>query len=263
MISCVVHTFNSEIYLDKVLRSVRFCNEIVVIDMHSNDKTLEIAKAHGAKIYFHENLGYADPARRFGVECCSFDWILSVDSDEIIPWKLGTQLMAIANSGEADVVSISRRNFMFGREVIGAGWGYKSDVIPRFFKKGFLTYGTEVHNFIEVSEDSRCIKLVCKESSIIHFNYDSVSQFIGKLDRYTNFETSKRRRIKSPALSMFYHFLREFFGRFIFLKGYRDGWLGAYLSLAMAFYRATVIAKQDLPSKKQSIEIYKSYADEG
>jgi glycosyltransferase involved in cell wall biosynthesis len=262
MISCVVHTYNSELYLDKVLASLKFCDEIVIVDMHSSDRTLDIARKYNASIFLHENVGYADPARQFGVECCSYDWVLSVDSDEIIPNALGVRLKAIAKAGEYDVVLISRRNFMFGREIHGAGWGYKSDVIPRFFKKGSVYYGHEVHDFINVAEHAKCFRLVSSQYSIVHFNYDSVSQFIGKLDRYTNFEVAKKRRIRSPLLAIAYQFLREFLGRFFLLKGYKDGWLGAYLSLAMAFYRATVIAKQDLPNKNQAIEIYKGLGHE-
>jgi len=261
MISCVIHTYNSELYLDQVLDSVQFCDEIVIVDMYSTDSSLDIARRHNAKIYFHENLGYADPARQFGVECCSYDWILSVDSDEIIPHELGIKLKELAISKEFDVVSISRRNFMFGREILGSGWGYKNDVIPRFFRKGFLNYGSEVHNFIEIVQGSKCGTVLSRNLAIIHFNYDSITQFIEKLDRYTDFEVSKGRWIKSPSMAIGYQFFREFIGRFIFLKGYRDGWLGIYLALAMAFYRATTIAKQELPRRSQAIKFYKSFGN--
>lgn len=253
MISCVIHTYNSELYLDQVLDSVRFCDEIVIVDMYSSDSSLDIAKRHNAKIYFHENLGYADPARQFGVDCCSYDWILSVDSDEIIPHELGIKLKELATSKEFDVVSISRRNFMFGREILGSGWGYKSDVIPRFFKKNSLVYGDEVHNFINVASDSSKTSIVSRDLSIIHFNYDSISQYISKLNRYTDFEIRKNNSNLSPLILIIYYFIREVFGRFFILKGYRDGWLGLYLAISMAFYRATTVAKKHLPSSLEVI----------
>lgn len=257
MISCVIHTYNSEVYLEKVILSVLFCDEIVIIDMHSTDGTLEIAKKYGCNVFLHENIGFADPARAFGVSHCTHNWILAVDSDEIIPTALAAELVKLSIANNADVIFISRRNFMFGREILGSGWGYSNDVIPRFFKKEFLKYGHEVHNFTFINPLARTKKIISSNLSIVHFNYNSVSQFIGKLDSYTNFETVKFQKSDFLVFRIFYHFIREFFGRLILLRGYKDGWIGVYLALAMAFYRGSVIAKKNLPSKNDVIEIYK------
>jgi glycosyltransferase involved in cell wall biosynthesis len=258
-ISCVIHTFNSALYLEKVLQSVQFCDEIVVIDMQSTDRTVEIAHKHNAKIVLHENIGFADPARQFGVEQCSHPWVLSLDSDEIIPSKLAEKIVNIVRSNEFELICLSRRNFMFGREILGSGWGYKNDVIPRVFKKGCLTYGNEVHNFIHITPGTKITKIISRETSIIHFNYDSISHFIKKLDAYTGFETEKPITYNCPLISMTYHCLREILGRFIVLRGYRDGWLGLYLSMSMAYYRATVIAKKSLLDRDKVTSYYNSY----
>ncbi|AIH04369.1 MULTISPECIES: glycosyltransferase family 2 protein [Thermodesulfobacterium] len=258
-ISCVIHTYNSEKYLRECLSSVEWCDEIVIIDMYSTDRTIEIAQEFGAKIYMHEYLGYADPARNYGLSKCSYDWILALDSDELIPKKLKIRLKEIADKDIFDVVLISRRNFFFGKELLGGAWGYDQDVIARFFKKGFLTYGSEVHNFIKINPKARVGKIIDKESSIIHFNYNSVRHFIEKLNTYTDFETfsTKYNYKGKPAIKILYHICREFFGRFIYKKGYKDGWIGLYLSLAMAFYRATAIAKSNLPNEEEVIKLYK------
>ncbi|GAB6072769.1 glycosyltransferase family 2 protein [Venenivibrio stagnispumantis] len=263
-ISCVIHTYNSEKYLIECLESVKWCDEIVIVDMYSTDKTLEIAKEYNCNVYMHENVGYADPARAFGLSKCSNDWILALDSDEIVMPKLKDELINIAKYDKYDVVKISRRNFFFGREILGAGWSYKDDIIPRFFKKGFMTYTNEVHNFTKISPNARIGYIVDKEKSIIHFNYDSVSQFINKLNRYTDFEvnSTKYNYKGKPALKIIYHFFREVLGRFIYKKGYKDGWVGLYLSLAMAFYRASAIAKSNLPTEKKVIDEYKKVANE-
>ena len=257
-ISCVIHTFNSEVYLDKVLKCVAFCDEIVVVDMHSTDNTVDIAKTYNARVVFHDNIGFADPARQFGLAQCSYDWILAIDSDELVPQSLSKRLKLVADEQSADVVFISFRNFMFGREVIGSGWGYKEQVLPRFFRRGCLNYGDEVHNFIHIANGAKTKRIVSREDSIIHFNYDSISHFISKLDRYTNYETRKASSHVGPAIQILYHFFREMLGRFFILKGYKDGWLGLYLGLAMAFYRATVVAKMQLPGRSDCIRIYQA-----
>ena len=261
-ISCVVHTYNSEKYLEQCLSSIiDFVDEIVIIDMYSNDKTLDIAKKYNAKIYMHENLGYADPARAFGLSKCSYNWILALDSDEMITNQLKSKLKGIVEKDLYDVVKISRRNFFFGREIVGSGWGYKDDVIPRFFKKGFLTYGSEVHNFTQIDSNAKIGQIIDKEASIIHFNYDSVSQFIRKLNTYTDNEvnSTKYNYKGNPARKIIYHFFRELLGRFIYKKGYKDGWVGLYLALGMAFYRASAVAKANLPSEEEVIKSYQEY----
>jgi glycosyltransferase involved in cell wall biosynthesis len=259
-VSCVIHTYNAETYLKKCLESVRWCDQLVIVDMFSTDKTVDIAKEYGAEIYLHENLGYADPARAYGLNQCKNEWVLAIDSDEIVPKKLAKRLIEIAEKDEADVVRISFRNFFFGKEIKGAGWGYKDQVIQRFFKKIHMKYGSEVHNFVNITENSRVLKIVDKKTSIIHFNYDSVEHFINKLNNYTSHETQstkfnyKGRVVKKLA----YHFIRELIGRFIIKKGYKDGWIGLYLSLGMVFYRWTAVAKANTETREGVIKKYNS-----
>lgn len=260
-VSAVIHTFNSERYLAQCLRSISWCDEIIVVDMHSTDGTRAIASDYGAQIYLHENLGYADPARAFGKAKCTHDWVLAIDSDEIVPCMLATELVKLAETGDYDVIEISFRNFFFGKEILGSGWGYKNQVLPRFFNKKFLDYGSNVHDFITISKSARIKSLVSKELSIIHLNYDSVSHFISKLNRYTDHEIKKKLPNNYLKLRIGYHFCREVFGRFFLLRGYRDGWLGLYLSLAMAFYRATSLAKFNLPTEEAVICEYLRIAE--
>lgn len=257
-ISCVIHTYNSEAYIEKCLRSVQWCDQIVIVDMHSTDNTILIAREYKAEIHTFENLGFADPARAFGLEKCTNDWVLALDSDEVVPKKLALELINIADKDLADVVRISFRNYFFGREIQGAGWGYKNQVIHRLFKKPYVKYGDQVHNFINIKKGSRIKKIINKDLSIIHYNYHSVEQFLSKLNNYTGKEVASTKYNYKGGMvcKMIYHFAREFFGRFILLKGYKDGWIGLYLSLAMVLYRWTAIAKANTSSKEEVIVKY-------
>jgi len=259
-ISCFINTFNSEKYIKECLESVSWCDEIIIVDMYSEDKTLEIAKEYGAKISMHDRIGYVEPARAFALEKCNNEWIFNLDSDEICTSKLRYELLKIMNNNDFDVINISRRNFFFGKEILGSGWGYKDDLIPRFFKKSYMKYGDKIHAGSELINNPRSGFIIDKEKSILHFNYDSIEQFINKLNNYTTHEavSSKYNYKGSPARKIIYHFFREVLGRFIYKKGYKDGWLGLYLSLAMAFYRASAVAKSNLPSEDEVIDVYKN-----
>ena len=83
-ISVVVHTYNNEKIIRECLESIKDFDEIVLCDMYSTDKTLDIAKEYNCKIIMHENIGCVDPARNFAISHASNKWVLVVDSDEII-----------------------------------------------------------------------------------------------------------------------------------------------------------------------------------
>lgn len=259
-ISCVIHTHNSSAYIEAVIKGVQWCDEVVIIDMESADNTVELVKKLGAAVYSHKNLGYADPARSFGLSKCTHPFVLAIDSDEIVPPKLAQRLRKIANADEADLVYLAFRNFFFGRELQGTGWSYKNINVPRFFKKGFLEYKKEVHNFLHITNNPRILKLIEYDLAIVHFNYLDIHHFIYKLNNYTDFEAEKNIYTVPPFFYFSYQALREFFGRFFILKGYKDGWVGFYLSCAMVFYRWTSYMKAKSLHKNEILKIYHNYA---
>ena len=115
-ISAVIHTYNSEKYLEECLQALVSLDEIVVCDMYSTDRTIEIAQKYGCKIIYHENVGFADPARNFAIDQTSGDWVLVVDSDEIIPPELIKYLRErISKPDSPEVFIIPRKNILLGK----------------------------------------------------------------------------------------------------------------------------------------------------
>src|SRR5574344_1325839 len=97
-ISVVINTLNAERLLDKCLESVKDADEIVICDMHSEDKTIEIAQRHNCKIVYHERTGIVEPARNWAMEQATGDWILVLDADEIVKPELWQYLRNYANN---------------------------------------------------------------------------------------------------------------------------------------------------------------------
>ena len=97
-ISAVVNTRNEEKNLDACLKSLNFVDEIVVVDMESEDKTKQIAKKYTNKVFNYDNVGYVEPARNFAINKAKGDWILIVDADERVPRSLAVKLMEIAET---------------------------------------------------------------------------------------------------------------------------------------------------------------------
>ena len=269
-ISVVINTRNEERNLPYALRSVAsWVQEIVVVDMHSTDGTLRIAKSFGAKTFTVERAGFADPARAFAVAQATGEWILVLDADELIPEPLSRRLIEIASDGMGDVVMVARRNFLLGTPLIGSGWGPRQDVHSRFYRRGCLTFPGDIHRSPVASPGVRVVDISVEEPSselaIQHFNYLGFDDFIERLNRYTGIEAKEagERGESSSLLRGLAKACREFGWRFVRSKGYRDGWRGIYLSVLMGVYRLASSAKQkqlEVVGSDEAIEVL--YAEE-
>ena len=246
-ISAVLNTLNEEKRLPFALRSIQaWVDEIVVVDMHSSDATRAVAESFGAKVFLHEPLSYADPARAFAVEQATGDWILLLDADEVVPLPLSERLLEVARRDEADVVVIPWLNYLLGAPLRRTGWGPAQDRHERFFRRGSVATGPRIHAFLEVQPSARVLELPYSEGmAVVHFNYLDVHHFLEKLNRYTDIE-AERQRVDLKAGSVIHassRALREFVSRYVRARGYRDGWRGFYLSALMATYKMVVAAK--------------------
>jgi (heptosyl)LPS beta-1,4-glucosyltransferase len=266
-ISVVVNTLNEEKNLPFALRSVRpWVDEIVVVDMHSDDRTVDIAREFGARVFLHERVGFADPARAFALEQTCGDWILILDADEIIPFPLSRVLLRTAHSDTADVVRIPMLNYLLGAPLMHTSWGPDQDPHFRFFKKGCLTATSTVHNYLHLVPGSRVFKLRFEPGlAIVHFNYLDSEQFIERLNRYTSIEAKQafERGERITAVGALVKGARGFGGRYIRGMGFQDGWRGFYLSLFTSFYRIVTAAKlHELKALGQRERIESRYRQE-
>jgi glycosyltransferase involved in cell wall biosynthesis len=245
-ISAVINTCDEEKYLEGCLSSLKpWTTEIVVVDMHSKDKSRQIAKKFGCKIFMHERLPYVEPARKFGVDKASGDWVCYFDPDERVPETLGIKIKEFIEGCDEDVSAISIPiKYMFWGTWPKHVWGYPG-YQARCFKKGKATFSDRIHEPIRI--DGRIKKLPALEDfSIQHLNYESIEHFVSKMNRYTTIEAKNMKEIEGrqfKIIQLFYHPLREFWFRFIRLRGYKDGIDGFVLSVLMAFYRFLSFAK--------------------
>jgi glycosyltransferase involved in cell wall biosynthesis len=246
-ISAVFNTLNEERRLPFSLASVRpWVDEIVVVDMDSDDRTVEIANESGARVFRHDRLGYADPARAYAIGQAQGDWILILDADELVPARLAKRLIEIAAADRFDVVRIPMVNHLFGAALRGTGWAPHQDTHLRFFRRGSVRATGEIHNYLHVVDEARVLDLEAADGlCLVHHNYLDVQQFIEKLNRYTDVEAADlvtRGKRFSYFGSMRWS-AREFLRRYLRQRGYRDGWRGFYLAWLMAGYRLITAAK--------------------
>jgi glycosyltransferase involved in cell wall biosynthesis len=264
-ISVLINTLNEEKNIRNCLETIRWVDEIILVDMCSDDKTVEIAREYTDKIFTHKRMGYADPARKFALEQASNEWILVLDADELVPVELKNKLKEIINSNIYDAVLIPRKNYFFGHLMQGAGWGTLQDKQLRFYKKGFMNYTDRIHDFVQLDPRANVYNIENKNQGFIHFNYYDVEHFFEKFNRYTSIEATNGFQAgeKFSLLFSIYRMFKEFLVRFIKRKGYKDGFQGFALSFFMASYRLTsdlkLIIKERYSNEDNRVSISNEY----
>ena len=234
-ISVVINTLNEESNIERAIKSVDWADEIIVCDMYSEDGTTEIAKKLGAKIFFHKKEEYVEPARNFAISKAANEWILILDADEVITETLARRLQEIANmTKQIDYVRIPMKNIIFGHFMRYSGWW--PDYKVRFFKKGQVRWMDKIHRPPETLGQG--LDLPADEKfALVHYNYDTVSQFVEKMGRYTTIQAKelKDEGYKFDWNDLFEKPLGEFLSRFFANEGYKDGLHGLALGLLQAF----------------------------
>ena len=251
-ISVLVNTFNESLNIRHCLESVKWADEIVVVDMHSDDDTAKIAGEFTDKIYLFERMGYADPARQFGLAKTTGDWVLLVDADEMVPLALKQRLLLIATGDLADAVVVPHHNYFFGHLMRGTRWGAFQDVHYRFYKRRAVEFTSEVHDYIKIGPEARIYKITDPREGFMHFNYIDMEHFLVKFNNYTSVEAKNMFAGIKPVPSvakLLFQMNKEWVGRYLKNQGYRDGLQGFVLSVMMAAYKLTAYFKYRLMKK--------------
>ncbi len=242
-ISAVVNTYNAEKYLDRVLQSLSRFDEIVVCDMESTDSTIEIAKKHGCKIvtFPKGNFTYVEPARNFAISHVSNEWILVVDSDELISNELREYLYNIIQT-EKDLggMFIPRKNFFMGKYMSC----YYPDYILRFLRKEGCYWPETIHSLPTVKGRIEKIPRNRTDLAIIHLADDNMNDSISKLNKYTENERI-RRASKYNFVQFFYAPFFKFFKTYVLKGGFKGGKQGFIHAMFDAFYHFTALAKME------------------
>jgi hypothetical protein len=238
-IAAIIHTRNEQHNVAEAIRSVAWADHVLVVDMESEDRTVEIATELGAEVATRPNIGYVEPARNWAIEHVDADWVIVVDADERVPERLARLLDAIVSSGEADVVQIACELWVSGQPVRNSGWGHHWH--NRFFRKGHVVWGERIHCMPEVT--GRVVRVPIEDGTcLLHFSYDDLAHFVEKLNRYTDKEAEALETEPAADWPWLARFLRRELAWHYTPE--EDGTLGGSLALSMLFYRFLSHAKR-------------------
>ncbi len=239
-ISVVVSAFNEEKTLSRCLSSVSFADEIVVIDNTSSDKTSEIARKFTHSVFIRPNELMLNINKNYGFTKAKSDWILNLDADEEIPSDLAREIQSVVRSNpKENGFWIKRKNYSFGKWIAHGLWWPDKQV--RLFRRTMGRFPCiHIHEYIAV--DGQVGELTLP---YIHHNYESVHQYLTKIDRASTSEALTLKEMNHQFV--WYDAIRfplsDFLKIYFAELGFKDGLHGLVLALFQAFYSFAVFAK--------------------
>jgi glycosyltransferase involved in cell wall biosynthesis len=231
-LTVVIPTLNEEKDLYKTLSSVKdLANELLVIDSGSTDRTIEIAKNYHAKVVHHPFSSFSD-TRNFGDSEAKGKWVLSLEADVFVPTELASEIRQVIEENKFSAFYIPRLNLIWSKPIYHTDWGPKDDTHIWLYKKGSGNWQSLVHEeFVTTQKVGRL------KNYLIHKNYETISEFIEKINRYSDLAVKQKNSFPG------WWFLRDFFKRYFYKLGFLDGYHGLFLSYLQSVYYLTLSVK--------------------
>ncbi len=238
-ISATIIACNEERRIARAIESLRCCDEIVVVDSGSTDRTVEIAQQLGARVIESPWPGYAKQKNLAAAQAAN-DWILSLDADEALSEALEAEIWQLRKKGpEFDAYTMPRMAQYVGRWILHSGW-YPDRKIRLYDRRQATWVGEFVHESVEARGAVGHLK-----SNILHYTYDSISEHVRTLDSYTTLAAQEvvsrhqgvawRDLLFEPAWT----FLRTY----VLQRGFLDGPEGLMIAYMAALYTFLKYAK--------------------
>lgn len=234
-LSAVVAAENEDDVIARCLKSLAFCDEIVLVDGGSTDRTVEIAQSLGARVIAHDSgvLGIHHN-KNLGAESADGDWILSIDADEEVGTDLAREIRSAVAEGSCDSYRIPRRTYFLGQWIRHSGWwpGY----VIRLFRKGHTEWPLEVHDVPKANGPSGTLT-----HPIEHYSYDSLSDWVRKADHFSGCEAEEAiRRGEAPRgaglfLGLTLYPVAIFLNKIVRASAWKDGMPGIVIAGSAAF----------------------------
>lgn len=227
MITVCILTKNSAATLAATLDSTTSFPEVILLDNGSTDATLKVASRYpNVRVETRAFEGFGR-LRNLAAELASHDWILALDSDEVLSPALLAELKALSLAPQT-VYSIPRQNYYNGKHIKGCGW--HPDRVLRLYNRRWTAYGeTRVHESLRTPPGSAVHKL---RAPLLHTPFRSAGEFLAKMQHYsTLFAEEHAGKKKASAIKAFFHGSWAFFRSYVLQKGFLLGAEGFMVSL--------------------------------
>jgi len=249
MISVTILTKNSARHIKQVLQALGSFPEVVVVDTGSEDDTKQIVSQF-SNVVLHERdfIGFG-PTHNEAALLASFDWILSIDSDEVVSEELKEEIASI-ELDEDSVYSFWRKNYYRGKHIKGCGW-YPDRVVRMYNRKRTRFSDDLVHESIRANG----CKTRALRSSVTHYPYHCVGGFLQKMDMYSELFSQQRSGKTASMWTAISHAFFAFFKSYILQRGWllgAEGFEISWFNMNCVFYKYLKLRERSLNKQHDS-----------
>lgn len=238
-LSVVIITQNMENIIRDCLESVKWVDEIIIVDSFSSDKTVEISREYTDKIFQRKYL-YAAEQKNFAILQATKEWILLLDADERVSEELSKEIQELLKNAPPFSGYYIPRKFIFYGRWIKHG-GFYSDKQLRLFKNDRNFYDDKkVHAQLKIKGEIGNLS-----GALLHYSYENISDIILRIDKYSSrssYDLFKKGK-KATLAKIFIRAFFRFFLKYILRGGFRDGVPGFIISVTSSFSVFTKYAK--------------------
>jgi len=226
-LSVTLITYNEESKVGDALESVKWADEIVVVDSLSTDRTVEICQRYTEKVYRMPWQGYVIQ-KNLALEKASHEWVLNLDADERVSPGLAEEIKQVLQTGELAGYYIPRRVFYLGAWIQYGGW--YPDYKLRLFKKDLARWeGRGIHESVVLNGKAGYLK-----GELYHFSYDNLFHHIHKINQFTTLAAEHSPK-PVRGYTIFLRALFAFFKKYFLKRGFLEGTRGLIISGLSAF----------------------------
>ena len=240
-LSVTIITLNEEKKIRHALESVKWADEIIVVDSGSTDKTVEICEEYTDKVFHNAWPGFV-AQKNYATDMATHNWILSIDADERVTPELAREIKSVLSNPTFDAYAVPRRVFYLGRWINHSGW--YPDYKARLYNKKLCRWeGEKVHEELSVKGKTEYLS-----GDIHHLTFDNIAHHIKTMNSYTSLAAMEEHGKSGPSIV---HLLirppSAFVKSFFLKKGFKDGMPGFIIAVAAAchvFYKYAKLWEQ-------------------
>lgn len=239
-ISAVVLTKNEEKHIEDCLKSLLWCDEIIVVDDASTDQTKQIAKKYKATVVAYTGDHDFANKRNFGLTKAKGDWVLFVDADERVSHALSLEIKSqISNSkSQYNGYYLKRQDYMWGKPLLHGEQG--NGIFLRLGKKGSGEWRGKVHEVWDVTGNRGVLK-----NPLLHYPHPTLAEFLEEINMYSTMRAEElhSKGVKANFLSILLYPKAKFIQDYFVKCGFLDGIEGFIVALLMSFHSFLVRGK--------------------
>lgn len=238
--SVVILTRNEEVRIARCLDSVRWADEIVVVDGLSTDRTVEICRQFGARVISHEFGGSFAEERNLGMQHATGEWVLQIDADDVVTPAFRTVVGALLQSGPRHTAyKFRRKSYLMGRFMRYGGWYH---YLPNLVRRDAVRYVGDVHERPVITGAIGVL-----DAEIEHYPCDDLATFISRHNRYTSLQARELSRQPLSRVALLQRLVhrpwKTFWKCYVKKQGYREGAHGLLFAYVYAWFELLKWAK--------------------